>query len=86
MKPAHTPCTEACWTPAPCPICGFRLPPRGRDVPAAESLARCCEKAMNEKSNTRHLFDIHDSDRAYFDLPGWMEHEEKCYACLGIEP
>lgn len=75
-------CTERCWTPVPCPVCGQGLPPRGRDVPAAVGLPSCCEEHQYAAArNPRHLWDEHDSARHYTDPNGWKEHVAGCERC-----
>jgi hypothetical protein len=77
-------CSEKCWTPVPCPICGCALYPAGRSVPMAFNEADCCAMARNSKANTRHLWDEHDSTRHYTDPAGWAEHERTCAQCRGV--
>jgi hypothetical protein len=76
-------CNEKCWTRADCPVCGRELPPRGRSVPLEMSLAtsQCCENAVSDDGYARHLWDIHDSDRAYVDPEGWKIHVAGCKNC-----
>ncbi len=50
-------CTEACWTPVRCPVCGNDLPPRGRSMSPEMGITDCCDEArMNAKLNPRHLW------------------------------
>jgi hypothetical protein len=75
-------CSTICWTPVPCPLCQRPLPPRGRSAPMEMHLNECCVDAQHDgKVNTRHLWNIHDSDRAYSDPSGWAEHERACEDC-----
>jgi hypothetical protein len=73
-------CTPACWTPVTCPQCGRSVPPRGRSVPLEMSPPACCSD-LPPKANPRHLWTIHDSDRAYTDPTGWAEHVAGCDQC-----
>ncbi len=50
-------CGPACWTPAPCPMCGHDLPPRGRAMPIGMAIQSCCDEArMHPTTNPRHLW------------------------------
>lgn len=73
------PCTELCWTAVKCPACERTLPPRGRSAPWEMHTSECpeCEKTINP----RHLWNEHDSDRAYFDAEGWDNHLDECVRC-----
>lgn len=75
-------CTSTCWTAVPCPRCHRSLPPRGRSAPLEMHLSTCCAEFQHDsKVNTRHLWNIHDSDRAYSDPIGWSEHVSICENC-----
>lgn len=58
-------CTEACWTPVPCPECGNPLPPRGRSAPLG-SVSDCCDRHRYDEANKRHLWSEHDEERWRF--------------------
>ena len=56
-------CIPACWTPANCPTCGNRLPPRGRAMPREMGIQDCCDQArMDPKINPRHLWSESEND------------------------
>lgn len=69
-------CTEKCWTPIRCEAHGLAMNPWGRSVPLG--YGHDCDY---QGDNTRHLFDVHDSDRYYFDRAGWDAHYEACELC-----
>jgi hypothetical protein len=73
-------CTEACWTPVPCPECGRYLQPRGRDAAGAYE-AQCCLDAKHGEGYHRHLWDEHDGARGYTDPEGWARHVAACQEC-----
>lgn len=72
-------CTEACWTPVPCPDHGNTMLPRGRSAALREFI--CCDNRMDSAINPRHLWDEHDSTRHYTDPEGWAAHEASCTQC-----
>lgn len=73
-------CTEKCWTPVPCPGCGMNMAPSGRSAPMGTECG-CSEKYKHTKINTRHLWNRHDSTRAYTDKAGWEAHLAECERC-----
>jgi hypothetical protein len=80
MTPTPVPCTPACWTPVPCSVCGRSAPPRGRSVPLEMTPPPCCSD-LSSAANPRHLWNIHDPDRAYTDPAGWAAHVADCVDC-----
>lgn len=75
-------CDSGCWTERKCPTCGLRVPPRGCSIPLEASGSYCeCECTLAE--NDRHLWDVHDSNRAYTDPDGWIAHVNSCDRCEG---
>lgn len=73
-------CTEKCWTRVACPDCGNRMPPAGRSAPLG-SVSECCSENQHKALNTCHLWNEHDSDRAYTDQEGWDAHVASCEKC-----
>lgn len=73
-------CIESCWISISCPDCGNSLPPAGRSYPVG-TVNECCSKHQNTKLNQRHLWNKHDSDRAYTDPEGWENHLKECDNC-----
>ena len=73
-------CTELCWKAVPCPECGQSMPPAGRSAPLG-SQCWCSSKYQHTKENTRHLWNKHDSNRAYTDKEGWEKHVSECQKC-----
>lgn len=73
------PCTHRCWTAVSCPDHGQSMQPRGRFAPL-EMTPRCDVYRYADR-NPRHLWDEHDSDRAYTDPEGWDWHVRTCSRC-----
>jgi hypothetical protein len=75
-------CTPSCWHARRCTSCGREMAPRGRSVgPGADHCE--CDGAQDARVNPRHLWDEHDSDRAYTDPIGWAAHVRACERCRG---
>ena len=72
-------CNRDCWTERNCSTCGLRVPPRGSSIPLGAS--GYCECECTLAGNDRHLWDAHDSNRAYTDPDGWIAHVNTCEAC-----
>lgn len=71
-------CGPACWEPVRCPEHHILMAPGGRSAP---DLFPTCGHEQRSVFNPRHLWDEHDSDRAYFDRPGWEQHVDGCQEC-----
>lgn len=77
-------CVYACWSPTMCPTCRRNMAPRGRSVPMEAASGFCqCDHASDPAMNPRHLWNMHDSDRAYTDPFGWSAHVGCCLQCAG---
>jgi hypothetical protein len=81
---AQRSCTYACWTATRCASCKRDMAPRGRSIPLEALTSFCvCDGATDPKVNPRHLWNMHDSDRAYTDPIGWRAHVLGCSRCRG---
>lgn len=70
-------CSEKCWTPVVCEVCSIEMPPAGRS--ASDTYMTCAHQ--HGVTNTRHLWDRHDSSRSYTDPEGWEMHVDECQRC-----
>lgn len=76
-------CTEKCWTRVECARCGRSKKPHGRSVPMEAANGYCDQdcSGYDEEPKAGHLWDKHDSTRAYIDPGGWAAHTMECKMC-----
>jgi hypothetical protein len=76
-------CDAKCWRQVRCAVCLHRKQPRGRSVPPEAANSYCDHDCpgYDQEPVPPHLWDEHDSNRAYSDPAGWAAHMGVCEMC-----